>query len=669
MCANGEPGVLRDDELRITECSGATSHHGERARKADQSTCKLKITNRYASKATYQIQSISSGMHINAYKRLSCALFGKWDRQIVKPSRPSASTTSGTRTLLQDIIDQPTFTPSISIPLSFISTTPTPQPSLLPSTSSPPTSPVAPPSFSTSAQVPAEQVDIPALADKPYKLIAPRLSLLLETSLAPLLKSVADLSARLSSIFPPQAIPSFGCLDPAVYESRQGEMPHEDVRLPAAAAAVTSVPTAAISSVPAAAVVISTQAPVSTTPQPKQLSTMRRCGTSVQPTPYSILQCQKIVAVPTPVLAIDLWTLLSAFDPAFFSCLPEVIAVQPSEDLSKALVPFSGCDPSIISSFIHSVTAAAVVEEKTESASETIFAAAEENVPTAAEIPLWNTSSSLVSHTDFAHVSLEESKCESLRHIRRRRQRGSGGGSPRRRSTAYPFSYISCVRYLAHLNLSFKALVTTNETDDSEAYNTHQGREPAINWGSTNSPYLSSGLDDPNSSYPYLPPVLEEPSSSFSEAADDDPVPAIEGLQISGDAFPGRELQACGYSINGTRIYHAFVCTVSLILAPDRSKLSKRHGATSVGQFREMDYLPKSMVNYLALLGWSDGTGNEFFTMDQLSEKMFEKDVVQRSVAENSIVNLNLIKLRFCPPLKLGHVSIIQQIKRIINSS
>ncbi|KAK8940150.1 Floral homeotic protein APETALA 2 [Platanthera guangdongensis] len=59
---------------------------------------------------------------------------------------------------------------------------------------------------------------------------------------------------------------------------------------------------------------------------------------------------------------------------------------------------------------------------------------------------------------------------------------------------------------------------------------------------------------------------------------------------------------------------------VSLILAPDRSKLSKRHGATSVGQFREMGYLPKSMVNYLALLGWSDGMGNEFFTMDQLIE-------------------------------------------------
>ncbi|XP_058070274.1 glutamate--tRNA ligase, chloroplastic/mitochondrial isoform X2 [Magnolia sinica] len=60
---------------------------------------------------------------------------------------------------------------------------------------------------------------------------------------------------------------------------------------------------------------------------------------------------------------------------------------------------------------------------------------------------------------------------------------------------------------------------------------------------------------------------------------------------------------------------------VSLILAPDRSKLSKRHGATSVGQFREMGYLPQAMVNYLALLGWGDGTENEFFTIEQLVEK------------------------------------------------
>ncbi|KAK8962915.1 Deoxyhypusine synthase [Platanthera guangdongensis] len=173
------------------------------------------------------------------------------------PDLPSSSTSY--QQLLQDIIAQPSFTPSIFIPLSSISTIPTPQPSFPPYTSSPPTSPAAPPYFSTSAQVPTEHVDIPALADRLYELIAPRLSLLLETSLAPLIQSVAALSTRLSSLFP-QAIPSFGCLDPAVSESRQGEMPHEDVRLHAAA--ISSVPAAAISSVQVA--VSSTQAPAST---------------------------------------------------------------------------------------------------------------------------------------------------------------------------------------------------------------------------------------------------------------------------------------------------------------------------------------------------------------------------------------------------------------------
>lgn len=60
---------------------------------------------------------------------------------------------------------------------------------------------------------------------------------------------------------------------------------------------------------------------------------------------------------------------------------------------------------------------------------------------------------------------------------------------------------------------------------------------------------------------------------------------------------------------------------VSLILAPDRSKLSKRHGATSVGQFKEMGFLPEAMVNYLALLGWNDGTEDEIFSPATLVEK------------------------------------------------
>ncbi|XP_039125234.1 uncharacterized protein LOC120261415 isoform X2 [Dioscorea cayenensis subsp. rotundata] len=95
---------------------------------------------------------------------------------------------------------------------------------------------------------------------------------------------------------------------------------------------------------------------------------------------------------------------------------------------------------------------------------------------------------------------------------------------------------------------SFKEFTPGNVVDDSDAVAFPHGRETSGYWGSGNIP----APDDGNSSYPYLPPVLEEPGSSFSEAAEDEPLPGIDGLQIAGDPFPGRELQACGYSINGT---------------------------------------------------------------------------------------------------------------------
>ena len=60
---------------------------------------------------------------------------------------------------------------------------------------------------------------------------------------------------------------------------------------------------------------------------------------------------------------------------------------------------------------------------------------------------------------------------------------------------------------------------------------------------------------------------------------------------------------------------------VSLILGPDRTKLSKRHGATSVSQYAEDGYLPEAMVNYLTLLGWSSPDGFEVFGRPHAIEK------------------------------------------------
>lgn len=56
-----------------------------------------------------------------------------------------------------------------------------------------------------------------------------------------------------------------------------------------------------------------------------------------------------------------------------------------------------------------------------------------------------------------------------------------------------------------------------------------------------------------------------------------------------------------------------------LILAPDRSKMSKRKHQTSIKDFRERGYLPEAMINFMALLGWSAGEGDrELFSMEEL---------------------------------------------------
>jgi glutamyl-tRNA synthetase len=60
---------------------------------------------------------------------------------------------------------------------------------------------------------------------------------------------------------------------------------------------------------------------------------------------------------------------------------------------------------------------------------------------------------------------------------------------------------------------------------------------------------------------------------------------------------------------------------VPLILGPDKKRLSKRHGATSVGEYEKQGYLPEAMVNFLALLGWSPGGDQELFSRDELIDR------------------------------------------------
>jgi glutamyl-tRNA synthetase/nondiscriminating glutamyl-tRNA synthetase len=66
---------------------------------------------------------------------------------------------------------------------------------------------------------------------------------------------------------------------------------------------------------------------------------------------------------------------------------------------------------------------------------------------------------------------------------------------------------------------------------------------------------------------------------------------------------------------------------VSMVLGPDHAKLSKRHGATSVGEFRERGYLPEALANYLALIGWSPGENQELLPLGELATRFRIEDV------------------------------------------
>ncbi|MEK9175490.1 MAG: glutamate--tRNA ligase [Patescibacteria group bacterium] len=77
-----------------------------------------------------------------------------------------------------------------------------------------------------------------------------------------------------------------------------------------------------------------------------------------------------------------------------------------------------------------------------------------------------------------------------------------------------------------------------------------------------------------------------------------------------------------------------------LLLGSDRSKLSKRHGATSISQYRSEGYLPYAIFNYLALLGWNPGTDQEIFSLEELI-KEFSLEKVQKAGAIFDITKLD----------------------------
>jgi nondiscriminating glutamyl-tRNA synthetase len=99
---------------------------------------------------------------------------------------------------------------------------------------------------------------------------------------------------------------------------------------------------------------------------------------------------------------------------------------------------------------------------------------------------------------------------------------------------------------------------------------------------------------------------------------------------------------------------------VPLVLGPDHAPLSKRHGATSVAEFRARGYLPEALVNYLALLGWSPGEGVELLPVEELARR-FDVAAVSHSAAVFDIGKLawmNRHYMKEAPPQRLARAAL-----------
>ena len=93
---------------------------------------------------------------------------------------------------------------------------------------------------------------------------------------------------------------------------------------------------------------------------------------------------------------------------------------------------------------------------------------------------------------------------------------------------------------------------------------------------------------------------------------------------------------------------------VSMILGPDKKKLSKRHGAQSVMEYKKMGYLPQAVVNYLVRLGWSYGDQEEF-TREELIQK-FSLEAVGRSAAAINPGKLDWLNAQYIKKIELDEL-------------
>ncbi|MFH2136055.1 MAG: glutamate--tRNA ligase [Patescibacteria group bacterium] len=90
-----------------------------------------------------------------------------------------------------------------------------------------------------------------------------------------------------------------------------------------------------------------------------------------------------------------------------------------------------------------------------------------------------------------------------------------------------------------------------------------------------------------------------------------------------------------------------------LTLAPDKTKLSKRHGATAIADYRAMGYLPEALINFMAFMGWNPKTDQEFFTKEELV-KIFSMANINKAAAIFNIEKLNWLNGHYIRQMDLS---------------
>ena len=146
---------------------------------------------------------------------------------------------------------------------------------------------------------------------------------------------------------------------------------------------------------------------------------------------------------------------------------------------------------------------------------------------------------------------------------------------------------------------------------------------------------------------------LEQPLYNFAAVVDDYEM-KISHVIRGEDHISNTPKQILIYKALGLKIPK--FAHLPLILGPDKSKLSKRHGAVSVGDYKKQGYLPEAMINFMVLLGWNPGTDKEIFSLKQLI-KEFSLGKIQKSGAIFNIDKLDWFNAQHICQMPAGELT------------